>query len=245
MNGERERAGAAVLSARGIAALRGGKMILANVSLDLFPGDRIHLAGENGSGKTTLLETLLGLRPSSAGSVAWMGRRTTPRHDRAFVAGTLFFLPQHRNLFPSLTLRENIFLGAALSNAQCRTIVDEASSALPELATALDQMPASASGGQRQLAAALRLLAHTPTVAVLDEPTAGLSGTVAPVLLSLLLSKLSPTAALLVTDQHTALFTSIATRRLRLVPPADAIGDDEKNAFRLTEEHPDTSLACQ
>lgn len=163
----------AIVHADKLLARRSLRTVVDSVDLVAYPGDRIYLTGDNGSGKSTLLEALLGLLPSTARSRSWLGAPGTPRSEKAFAKGTVTYVRQYRNLFPSLSLISNLTLGVRSTDLH-----DTLSSYLqdyPELLDSLSRTPSQSSAGQRQLAAALRFLVQHPRLLVLDEPTAGIA----------------------------------------------------------------------
>ena len=190
-----------LLSARGLTAKRSWRTILENVSLDIFPGDRIYLTGPNGSGKTTFLETLLGLHPHSAGALRWLNRPGSPAAQQAFQRGEIFYLPQRDNLFASLTLRQNIFLGTEPNHRSERRLI-EAMELLPDLKPSIDRKPAHVSAGQRQIAAVIRIVVREPILVVLDEPTAGIAIGLVAIVYDIVARLLPDSTAIVFTDQH-------------------------------------------
>lgn len=200
-----------ILSARNLTAKRSWRVVFTDVSLDVNCGDRIYVTGQNGSGKTTLLETLLGLHPSAGGSLNWQGKAGSPQSHKAFVKRELFYLPQHNNLFKSLTLRQNILIGGVSVASSRRENLLRALELVPELKTGLDRKPGETSAGQRQIAAFLRLIVRRPELIVLDEPTAGIAGSLLPVMYQLIQKYSSPDSAIIFTDQHTDIARTIAT----------------------------------
>lgn len=217
-----------ILSARGLTARRSWRVVFSEVSLDIFPGDRIFLTGQNGAGKTTLLETLLGLYSESGGELFWKGESGSPHRHQAFNKQEVFYLPQHNNLFKSLTLRQNILIGSHIDTHSAKLILREALGVVPELKSSLDRRPAQASTGQRQIAAFLRLLMiRSPRLVVLDEPTAGISNILLRGLYELANQYIAPDSGMIFTDQHVDVARSLATHELvlerRLLHPSDNV----------------------
>jgi len=207
--------GEVVLAVHKLVARRAGRVVVRNVDFAVSQGERVYIWGENGSGKTTLLEALLGLIHSEASRRSWAATVKTPVADAAFLKGTVTYVRQKENVFPSLTLRQNLILSAPrhpIEKARVREKVDWLISELPELASAIDRYPHQVSAGQRQLTAAARAFTTTPLLLVLDEATAGMSSRLASWFHSTVAAQLSPETAVLVTDQHKELASAWATR---------------------------------
>jgi len=150
----------------------GGSHILRGVALEARPGEVTALLGRNGVGKTTLLRCLMGLLPARSGSIEWAGKGLDGLPPHARVARGLGFVPQGREIFPRLTVEENLRVGAA------RQKRDAIPAAIYELFPVLQTMKArrggDLSGGQQQQLAIGRALMGTPALLILDEPTEGI-----------------------------------------------------------------------
>ena len=177
---------ASALHLRGVSAGYGETVVLEDIDLNLAPGECISVIGRNGVGKTTLLSTVMGHTTLHAGQVALDGRKLNgvPCFRRA-LAG-IGFVPQEREIFPSLSVRENLDI-AARPGPWTHARVFEL---FPRLAERLSNMGNQLSGGEQQMLSIARALLTNPTVLLMDEPTEGL----APVLveaLSAVLARLS------------------------------------------------------
>jgi urea transport system ATP-binding protein len=151
----------------------GGSHILRGVSLQAHPGRITVVLGRNGVGKTTLLKCLLGLVPVRAGHIVFDGRRIEglPPYERVRLG--IGYVPQGREIFPRLTVQENLLIGLASRPADAR--VPPAVTALfPVLQQMLHRRGGDLSGGQQQQLAIARALVAKPRVLVLDEPTEGI-----------------------------------------------------------------------
>lgn len=148
--------------------------VLQDFDLVVEDGEYIGILGHNGMGKTTLLRTLMGhIRPMS-GSIALDGQDITalPPHRRA--RRRIGYVPQGREIFPALTVRENLLMGALSGSGGQASIVEEVLEDFPRLRTLLDRNGGALSGGEQQLLAMARCLCGQPHVMLLDEPTEGI-----------------------------------------------------------------------
>jgi branched-chain amino acid transport system ATP-binding protein len=151
-------------------------LVLRGVSLAAAADEIVAIIGPNGAGKSTLLKAIYGLVTHRGGRVRFAGDDVTGlRADRLTRRG-LNFVPQTDNVFPSLTLAENVEVGAlALSRAERRAAVERVSELFPILRQRPRQRAGTLSGGQRKLVALARALVTSPRLLLLDEPSAGLA----------------------------------------------------------------------
>ncbi len=151
----------------------GGSHILRDVSLAIPPGKVTAVLGRNGVGKTTLLRSIMGLVPVSSGTVSYGGVDLTraPPHRRARAG--IGYVPQGREIFPRLTVRENLLMGLATRGAGA-ALPPRILELFPALAAMLGRRGGDLSGGQQQQLAIGRALAMEPTLLILDEPTEGI-----------------------------------------------------------------------
>ncbi len=149
--------------------------ILNECSLELSPGELVAIIGPNGAGKSTLLKSLFGLVKIRSGRVMFKGDEITNTKAHALVKQGIGYVPQNNNVFPSLTVRENLEMGAFLDSKKFDTRIDVIGDMFPRLMERADQRAGALSGGERQMLAMGRALIMDPTVILLDEPSAGLS----------------------------------------------------------------------
>jgi urea ABC transporter ATP-binding protein UrtE len=161
-----------ILSTLDLSAGYGGKPILQGVNLEVRAGEIVAVIGRNGVGKSTLMKTLIGLLPVTAGSLIFKGYSIAalPAHVRARQG--IGYVPQGRDVFPRLTVEENLKVGGAISGGTPR--LDFVYSLLPILAGRRRQRAGTMSGGQQQLLSIGRVLAGTPQLVLLDEPSEGI-----------------------------------------------------------------------
>jgi branched-chain amino acid transport system ATP-binding protein len=152
-----------------------GVDILQGCSLEVSPGELVGIIGPNGAGKSTLLKALFGLINVRTGSVNFRGEEITGMTAHELVSRGIGYVPQIDNVFPSLTVSENLEMGVYLRPKQFQSRLDAVGEMFPRLAERLNQRAGSLSGGERQMLAMGRALMAEPEVLLLDEPSAGLS----------------------------------------------------------------------
>jgi branched-chain amino acid transport system ATP-binding protein len=165
----------AVLSTRALTAGYGGPPIIEDISLTVRAGQITAVVGPNGAGKSTLLKALVGILRVSRGDVYVQGQKTTNTAPEKLVKRGLGYVPQVSNIFPDLTVRENMEMGAYTRRRGVDARIDELCELFPDLGTALRRRAGMLSGGQRSMLAMARALMLKPVVMLLDEPSAGLS----------------------------------------------------------------------
>ena len=152
----------------------GGSHTLWDVNLNVPPGSRMCLMGRNGMGKTTLLKCIMGLQPVRSGSITFQGSELagSPAERRARLG--IGYVPQGREIFPHLTVAENLRVGLGLRPGGPRKIPDRIFELFPMLAQMLKRRGGDLSGGQQQQLAIGRALVLEPSLLILDEPTEGI-----------------------------------------------------------------------
>jgi len=154
----------------------GEALVLRGVSLRAAPGELVAIIGPNGAGKSTLLKVVYGLLGARRGAVRYEGEEVTGTRPEQLTRLGLNYVPQLGNVFPSLSIAENLLIGASsLPRPARRSAVDELYERFPALAERRRQRAGTLSGGQRKLLAVARALATRPRTLLLDEPSAGLS----------------------------------------------------------------------
>lgn len=152
-----------------------GINILNECSLTAYNGELIGIIGPNGAGKSTLLKAIFGLVKVREGSISLYGEDITNLKANKLVAKGVGFVPQNNNVFPTLTIRENLEMGLFQKPKELDVRLEFVTSIFPELGKRLGQRAGSLSGGERQMVAMSRALMMSPEVILLDEPSAGLS----------------------------------------------------------------------
>jgi neutral amino acid transport system ATP-binding protein len=150
--------------------------ILDGVHLAVADGEIVTIVGPNGAGKSTFAKVVIGLLEPWAGNVSFRGEEITGRKPHAIVARGVAYVPQRENVFPTMTVAENLELGAlTLRSGSAQDRVAAMYELFPRLAERRRQAAGTLSGGERQMLALARALIPEPDLVLLDEPSAGLS----------------------------------------------------------------------
>jgi branched-chain amino acid transport system ATP-binding protein len=170
-----------VLEIEAIHAGYGGVIALDGISLTVAEGEFVSIVGPNGAGKTTLFKTISGIVTPQSGRIAFEGRDllAIPAHDRPHLG--IAHVPEGRQVFPHLTVHENLEMGAFTENGRrdWASNYEMIVTLFPILAERREQRAGTLSGGQQQMLAIGRGLASSPRLLMLDEPSMGLAPTVA------------------------------------------------------------------
>ncbi|MHA6345637.1 ABC transporter ATP-binding protein [Roseivivax sp. CAU 1761] len=166
-----------MLEVSGVDAGYGATVILQDVSLKVDPGEVVTIVGANGAGKTTFLRTISGLVTPRRGSVTFEGRDITKLAAHQIVDLGITLIPEGRQLFPDMTVRENLLMGAYRRHARDRQAdtLDEVLALFPRLGERLEQHASSLSGGEQQMVAIARGMMARPKLLMFDEPSLGLA----------------------------------------------------------------------
>jgi branched-chain amino acid transport system ATP-binding protein len=204
---------APLLEIRDLEAGYGRSQVLFGVSLDIAPGEMVTLMGRNGMGKTTTVRAIMGLTPAFAGVVRFAGEdiRATPSYRVAQLG--IGLVPEGRQVFPNLTLRENLVATAAnRGRAADAWTLDKVFALFPRLAQRIDSMGSLLSGGEQQMLAIGRALMTNPRLLILDEATEGLAPLVRAEIWSCLGRLKAEGLSVLVIDKNVAALTRLADR---------------------------------
>lgn len=164
-----------LIEIRNLHAGYGGTPILNGVNISIDASDIGVIVGPNGAGKSTILKTLFGLVRASDGSIVFGGQEIINSEPDRLVPLGLSFVPQEFNVFTSMTVHENLEMGAFIRRDDFGGTLDNVYGMFPDLKAKRRQRAGELSGGQRQMVAMGRALMSQPKLLLLDEPSAGLS----------------------------------------------------------------------
>jgi branched-chain amino acid transport system ATP-binding protein len=165
-----------LLTASGVVAGYGAAdEILKGVDLRVEPGEIVGIIGPNGAGKSTLLKAIAGLLRPRAGAITLDGRDITGQQPREISRIGLAYVPQEHNIFPTMSVLENLEMGGYIDPQGARRRIDSVLARFPVLGAKRRHAARSLSGGERQILAMAMALMVEPAVLLLDEPSAGLS----------------------------------------------------------------------
>lgn len=207
-----------VLEATEVVTGYGQTEIVHGVSLSVNAGEVVSIIGPNGAGKSTLIKAIAGSLPLHRGSVSLEGADISRLAQDIRVRKGMGYVPQTRDVFPSLTVRENLAMGGYLcKRKELATRRDAVLDRFPQLSRVIDSRAGKLSGGERKLVGIGRVLMANPTVLLLDEPSAGLSPQYAAVVRDHIQALANEGQALLMVEQHAIEALEISQRAIVLV----------------------------
>lgn len=205
-----------MLEVRNLHASYGKIPILHGIDLSVDDNQCIGVLGHNGMGKTTLLKTLIGLLPANTGEIIFNGSNitTTKSYERNKMG--VGYIPQGREIFPKLTVLENLEIGAAMhvkSRREINHIIDEILGKIPRLEPILSRFGGVLSGGEQQILALGRSLCSQPSLLMLDEPTEGIQPSIVQEIIQILLElKKSSNLSIILVEQNLEFIASLSDR---------------------------------
>lgn len=203
-----------LLALDGVVTGYGRSTVLHGVSLDVGDREIVCLLGANGAGKSTMLAAISGLLPLSAGTVTFDGRPLSGSGPNAIVRRGIAQVPERRQLFNSMTVEENLLLGAFTisSRGAIEELLARCYQLFPRLAERRTQIARSMSGGEQQMLAIGRALMSRPRVLLLDEPSLGLAPKFVEVVLELVRQLRDEGTAVLIVEQNAQAALEVADR---------------------------------
>ncbi|MGB5330234.1 MAG: ABC transporter ATP-binding protein [Gammaproteobacteria bacterium] len=205
------------LSGKNLVGGYGGADILKGCSIDVNEGEIAVIVGPNGAGKSTAMKALLGMLELKQGEILFRGKDISSLTPQDRIAEGIAFVPQTSNVFTSMTVYENLEMGAFLRDDDISATIEQIYELFPILADKKNQLAGELSGGQRQQVAVGRALMSQPAVLMLDEPTAGVSPIVMDELFDRILEVRQSGVAILMVEQNARQALHIADRGFVLV----------------------------
>ncbi|MPY78489.1 MAG: ATP-binding cassette domain-containing protein [Actinophytocola sp.] len=206
------RGGPTLLRIEGLNVSYGPVQVLFDVSLDVGEDEIVALLGTNGAGKTTVLRAVSGVIPVSSGTITFNGTDITGASPRKVVQSGLIQLPGGRGVFPGMSVRENLDVGAHALGARRKRAIEAVLDEFPDLGGRLDQQAGTMSGGQQQMLALAKSMVLEPKLLLIDELSLGLAPKVVEQLLETLRRYVERGVSVVVVEQHVDLALSIAER---------------------------------
>jgi len=209
----------------------GGIKALKGISLKVFPGEIVAMIGANGAGKTTTLKSVMGLLPLAGGSIKFAGRSIAGQSPEDLVAAGISLAPEGRAIFPNLTVRENLELGAYLHRhaPTMKETIEDVTKLFPRLGERMAQEGGTLSGGEQQMLAIGRALMARPQLLLLDEPSLG----IAPKLVQQIFGAIREIAAsgvtIMVVEQNTRIALASSRRAYVLRTGEIALSGESKD----------------
>jgi branched-chain amino acid transport system ATP-binding protein len=235
----------ALLELRDVHSAYGNVEALRGVSLQVNEGEIVTLLGANGAGKSTTLRSISGLTGVTRGDILLSGEPITRTAAEQIVRLGVAHVPEGRRIFPGLTVRENIMIGASgrgrVPRRQLDREVEEMYAIFPDLLRLSDALGWSLSGGQQQMLAVARGLMSCPRVLLLDEPSLGLAPIIVQQLFATIRSIRERGTTVLLVEQNANMALSVADRGYVLVTgritvegtPSELLGNEEVRAAYL------------
>ncbi|MCY4580045.1 MAG: ABC transporter ATP-binding protein [Chloroflexi bacterium] len=191
-----------ILAVDSVVAGYGETEILHGISMRIEPGEAVTIFGPNGCGKSTLMKTIFGLLTPKQGSIVFEDFDITGMPTDRLIRMGMSYVPQTGNIFPSLTIEENLEMGAFVDDTDVDAQISEMYRIFPDLERSRRQRAGSLSGGQRQMLAFGRALMLRPRLLMLDEPSAGLSPIMAQLIFDRLRDIRSTGVAILIIEHN-------------------------------------------
>jgi branched-chain amino acid transport system ATP-binding protein len=202
-----------MLEVSGMHAYYGKSHILQGVDFSVGEGEIVSLLGRNGVGRSTTLKAITGEVPPQ-GSILFRGEQIAGRKMHQIARAGIGYVPENRNIFPTLTVRQNLILGIKQMGKQGRWSIDDMFEMFPNLGQRADVLGSVISGGEQQMLTMCRTLMGDPDMIMIDEPTEGLAPKLVEQVSQLLAEIASRGIAILLVEQKLAIALQISQRIL-------------------------------
>lgn len=201
-----------MLELRGVRSGYGRMEVLHDFNLSVGAGSIVGVLGANGAGKTTAMKTIMGLLPAAGGTIEFLGERIDNRQCDEIVGRGVTLVPQGRELFPWMTVRENLEVAGltAGNSAEAKRLCDEQFDTFPHLSARSTQRAQSLSGGEQQMLAVARALMLRPKLILMDEPTTGLAPKIVQELAEIIRKLAAGGRTIILVEQNLNLVLSVA-----------------------------------
>jgi branched-chain amino acid transport system ATP-binding protein len=206
-----------ILEASDLDAGYGRIPILSGVSFAVAQGEFIGILGHNGMGKTTLLRTLMGYVPATAGRVTFEGADITRAEPYRRARAGMGYVPQGREIFPGLSVRDNLRMGAVARLKDEAAAIESVLEIFPRLKRLIDRPGGALSGGEQQLLAMARCLVGDPKLILLDEPTEGIQPSIIDEIVETLLSLRSKGGLTMILVEQNLDFIAALSERVLII----------------------------
>ena len=217
----------------------GSIKILKEVNLEVYPGEVVSLLGGNASGKTTTMKTILGLVKPVSGAVYFGGQRIDGLSTGEVIAMGLAPVPEARRLFPTMTVRENLLMGAYVHRREksnrTREDLDRVLELFPAIRERMGQIGGTLSGGEQQMVAVARALMARPRMILMDEPSMGLAPALVEKVYEIIAEIAATGTTMFIVEQNATMALSVADRGYVLQNGQIVISDTAENILKSEE----------
>lgn len=205
-----------------------------DVSLEVRDGEIVSLIGANGAGKTTILHTITGLKKASSGVIDYNGNDLTKTPPSSIITLGMAHVPEGRHIFPSMTVMENLEMGAYIRNDRdgIQKSIKEVFERFPRLKERSRQLAGTLSGGEQQMLAVGRALMSKPSILLMDEPSMGLSPLLVKEIFNIIQEVHKQGITVLLVEQNAKMALSIADRAYVLETGDITISGDAKELLK-------------
>ena len=225
-----------LLNLENVVTHYGSINILKQVNLDVFPGEVVSLLGGNASGKTTTMKTILGLVKPTSGSIHFDGHRIDSLSTGEIIAMGLAPVPEARRLFPTMTVRENLLMGAYVhrheKNNRTQEEFNKVLELFPPIRDRLEQVGGTLSGGEQQMVALGRALMARPKMILMDEPSMGLAPALVEKVYEIIREIAERGTTMFIVEQNANMALSVANRGYVLQNGEVVINDTAENILQ-------------